>query len=63
MLLQEDGKVLADLRPHIQEGYHYQGDPDKAEGGLLPGVTHPTTETTTLFNGARETTPSEDLIS
>lgn len=36
VLLQQCGKVLADLSPHIQEGHHYQSNPDKAEGGLLP---------------------------
>lgn len=36
VLFQQCSKVLADLSPHIQEGHHYQSNPDKAEGGLLP---------------------------
>lgn len=40
VLLQQRSKVLADQSPHIQEGHHYQSNPDKAEGGLLPPVPH-----------------------
>lgn len=50
VLLQQRSKVLADQSPHIQEGHHYQRNPDKAEGGLLPVVTHPTIETTKLVH-------------
>lgn len=36
VLLEQCREVLADLSPHIQEGHHYQSNPDKTEGGLLP---------------------------
>lgn len=49
VLLEQRREVLADLSPHIQEGHHYQSNPDKTEGGLLPpGVT----ETTELVHQA-----------
>lgn len=50
VLLQQRSKALADQSPHIQEGHHYESNPEKAEGGLLPSVTHPTIETTKLVH-------------
>lgn len=35
VLLQQRCKVLADQSSQIQEGHHYQSNPDKAEGGLF----------------------------
>lgn len=40
VLLEQRREVLADLSPHIQEGHHYQSNPDKTEGGLLPPRRH-----------------------
>lgn len=63
VLLQQRSKVLADLSPHIQEGHHYQSNPDKAEGGLLPPVphTHPTIETATLVHVVSEEVGRADI--
>ncbi|KAK5617098.1 hypothetical protein CRENBAI_013307 [Crenichthys baileyi] len=52
VLLQQRRKALADLSPDIQEGNHYQSDPEEAKGGLLPGVTRPHHKTVQLVMAA-----------